>query len=151
MWLHMHGLRNHELNFCHHDCDLCMAPALPSEVTQSTTVPIKFVPPVSGLPLSVEAQTSVTRASTLVVLVPCPWHCTLTVALHWPSQCFMISIFVKYLNALIYGKWPDQASIDTHTRAQCSHTSVGLAPIITIVVLFSPTMLHTCCCTAEIA
>ena len=27
----------------------------------------------------------------------------------------------------IFGKWSVQASIDTHTRAQCSHASVGLA------------------------
>ena len=37
------------------------------EATRSTTVPIKFVPPVSDLPLSVEAQTIATRASTSVV------------------------------------------------------------------------------------
>ena len=60
--------------------------ALPNEATQSTTVHIKFVPPVSGLPSSVEAQTSVTRASTLVVLAPGPRRCTLTVALYWPSH-----------------------------------------------------------------
>ena len=60
------------------------------EATLSTTVPIKFVPPVSDLPLSVEAQTSATRASTSVVFAPGPLHCTLTVALHRPShQCFM--------------------------------------------------------------
>ena len=27
----------------------------------------------------------------------------------------------------IYGKWSVQTSIDTHTHAQCSHASVGLA------------------------
>ena len=40
------------------------------EATQSTTVHIKFVPPVSDLPSSVEAQTSATRASTSVVFAP---------------------------------------------------------------------------------
>ena len=60
------------------------------EATQSTTVPIKFVPPVSDLPSLVEAQTSATRASTSVVFTPGPLRCTLTVALHRPShQCFM--------------------------------------------------------------
>ena len=60
------------------------------EVTQSTTVPIKFVPSVSNLPSSVEAQTSATRASTSVVFAPGHLRCTLTVALHRPShQCFM--------------------------------------------------------------
>ena len=66
------------------------------EATQSTTVPSKFVPPVSDLPSSVEAQTSSMRASTSVVFAPGPLRCTLTVALHRalhrPShqwQCFM--------------------------------------------------------------
>ena len=60
------------------------------EAMQSTTIPIKFVPPVSDLPSSVEAQTSATRASTSVVFTPGPLGCTLTVALHRPShQCFM--------------------------------------------------------------
>ena len=60
------------------------------EATQSTTISIKFVPPVSDLSSSVEAQTSATRASTSVVFAPGPLRCTLTVALHWPShQCFM--------------------------------------------------------------
>ena len=40
------------------------------EATQSTTVCIKFVPPVSGLLSSVEAQTSTTCASTSVVSGP---------------------------------------------------------------------------------
>ena len=40
------------------------------EVTQSTIVHIKFVPPVSDLPSLVEAQTSATRASTSVVFAP---------------------------------------------------------------------------------
>ena len=46
--------------------------ALPNEATQSTTVHIKFVPPVSGLPSSVEAQTSATCVSTSVVFVLSP-------------------------------------------------------------------------------
>ena len=37
------------------------------EVTQSTTIHIKFVPPVSGLLSLVETQTSATRASTSVL------------------------------------------------------------------------------------
>ena len=52
------------------------------EAAQSTTVHIKFSPPVSGLPSLVEAQTSVMRASTLVVFAPGPGRCILTVALH---------------------------------------------------------------------
>ena len=62
------------------------------EATQSTTVPIKFVPPVSDLPSSVEAETSSMHASTSVVFAPGPLRCTLTVAFHRPShqwQCFM--------------------------------------------------------------
>ena len=43
---------------------ICMAA---TEATQSTTAYIKFRPPVSGLPSSVEAQISATRASTSVV------------------------------------------------------------------------------------
>ena len=54
--------------------------------TQSTTVHIKLSQPVSGLPSSVEAQTSATRASTSVVFAPGPRYCTLTVALHWPHM-----------------------------------------------------------------
>ena len=40
--------------------------------TQSTTVFIKFRPPVSGLPSSVEGQISATRASTSVVFASGP-------------------------------------------------------------------------------
>ena len=60
------------------------------EATQLTTVPIKFVPHVSDLPSSVEAQTSATRASTSVVFAPAPLRCTLTVALHRPSLALHI-------------------------------------------------------------
>ena len=42
------------------------------EVTQLTTVHIKFVPPVSGLLLLVEAQTSAMHASTSVVFAQGP-------------------------------------------------------------------------------
>ena len=62
------------------------------EATQSTTIPIKFVPPVSDLSSSVEAQTSSTRSSTSVVFASGPLRCALTVAFHRPShqwQCFM--------------------------------------------------------------
>ena len=71
-------------NFCHLWVPFMHGP-LP-EATQSTTVPIKFVPPVSDLPSSVEAQNSSTRASTSVVFAPGPLRCTLTVALHGPSH-----------------------------------------------------------------
>ena len=54
---------------------------LPEE-TQSIIIHIKFVPPVSNLPSSVEAQTSATRASTSVVFALGPRPRTLTVALH---------------------------------------------------------------------
>ena len=54
--------------------------------TYSTTVHIKFSQPASGLPSSVEAQTSATRASTSVIFAPGPRYCTLTVALHWPHM-----------------------------------------------------------------
>ena len=40
------------------------------EVTQSTNIHIKFVLPVSYLPLLVEAQTSATCGSTLVIFAP---------------------------------------------------------------------------------
>ena len=67
------------------------------EVTQSTIGHSKFVPPVSGLLSSVEAQTSAMDASTLVVFAA---------MLHSDSSplptCFTISIFVKHVNVLIY-------------------------------------------------
>ena len=67
-----------------YECRLCMASYL--KLDPSTTVHIKFVPSVSGLPSSVEAQTSATGASTSVVFTPGPRRCTLTAALQWPSH-----------------------------------------------------------------
>ena len=66
-----------------YECHLCMA-RYQAEVAQSlTTIHIyEFVPPVRGLPSSVEVQTSDTRASTSVVFAPGLRHCTLTVAFH---------------------------------------------------------------------
>ena len=76
------------------------------ETTQSTTVPIKFVPPVSDLPSSVEAQTSATRASTSVVFAPGPLCCTLTVALHRPShQCFMHDFNIREIFECTHSKF----------------------------------------------
>ena len=63
------------------------------EAARSTTVPIKFVLPVSDLPSSVEAQTSAMHASTSA---PGPLCCTLTVALHQPShQCLMHNFDIR--------------------------------------------------------
>ena len=53
------------------------------EATQSTIFYIKFSLPVTGLLSSVEAQISVTRASTSVVFASGPQYRILTVALHW--------------------------------------------------------------------
>ena len=77
------------------------------EATQSNTVPIKFVPPVSDLPSLVEAQTSATRASTSVVFAPGPLRCTLTVALHRPShQCFMHDFDIREIFECVHLKFP---------------------------------------------
>ena len=86
------------------------------EATQSTTVPItEFVPPVSDLPSSVEAQTSATRVSTSVVFAPGPLRCSLTVALHRPShQCFMHDFDIReifecaHLKFLVSGRSIDR-------------------------------------------
>ena len=53
------------------------------EGTQSTIFYIKFSPPVTGLLSSVEAQISVTRASTSVVFASGLQYRILTVALYW--------------------------------------------------------------------
>ena len=98
------------------------------EATQSTTVYITFRPPVSGLPSSAEAQISATRASTSVVFTSGPRYCTLTVAFHWPHMVHvdLREIFeCAHLKFTVSGR-AKQASIDTHTRAQCSHASMGL-------------------------
>ena len=85
-------------------------PTMP-EATQSTTVSIKFVPPVSDLPSSVEAQTSATRASISVLFTPGPLRCTLTVALDRSShQSFMHDFDIReifecaYLKFLVSGR-----------------------------------------------
>ena len=65
-------------------CRLCTA-RYQAEAAQSTIVHIKFVPPVRGLPLSVEAQTSDTHASTSVVFALGLRRCTLT-ALPYASR-----------------------------------------------------------------
>ena len=102
-----------------------MAPELPSEATQSTTVHIKFVMPVSGLPSSVEAQTSVMHASTLVVLAPGPQRCTLTVArLHWPSHASWYQSSWNTWMHSFYGKWLVQASKHRYTRVRNAVTLV---------------------------
>ena len=157
-WLHMHGLNfklNHELNFW---CSWVpfMHGLLP-EVTQSTTVYIKFRPPVSGLPLSVEAQISATQASTSVVFASGPQYCTLTVTFHWPHMVHvnLREIFeCAHLKFTVSGQ-SKQASI--HTRAQCSHASVGLAQsrpnnflslhriwVITVVIKHKLTLAEWC-------
>ena len=90
---------------------------------QTTTFHIKFVPSVSILPSSVEAQTSATLALTSVIFTLGPRHCTLTVALHWPSHASRCEIFeCAHLKFTVSGQ-----SIDTHMRVQCSRASVGLA------------------------
>ena len=64
------------------------------EATQSTIVHIKYVPPVSDLLSSVEAQTSATHASTPVVFTLGPRRCTLTVrALHCVHDIDIREIF----------------------------------------------------------
>ena len=103
--------------------------------SNSTTVHIKFVPPVSGLPSLVEAQTSVTRASTSVVLAPSPWSCTLTVALHWSSHAsrYQSSWNIWMCSFKIYRRWSVQASKHRYTCVSNAVTlvwgSLKLAPI----------------------
>ena len=63
------------------------------EATQTTTFHTKFVPSVSGLPSSVEAQTSATCALTSVVFALGPRHCTLKVALHMLHDIDLCEIF----------------------------------------------------------
>ena len=90
-------------------------------------------PPVSGLLSSVEVQISATRASASVVFASGPEYCTLTVVLYWPHMLHidLHEIFeYAHLKFAVSGRSKQaskQASIDIHTRAQCSHASVGLA------------------------
>ena len=107
--------------------------ALSAGYLRRPTIDTKFVPPISGLPSSVEAQTSATRTSTSVVFTPDPRRCTLTVALYM----YMLhdvdhrEIFGCTRLKFTVSGWSKQASkqasIDTHTCTQCSHASVGLA------------------------
>ena len=91
--------------------------------THSTTVHIKFSQPASGLPSSVEAQTSATRASTSVVFAPGPRYCTLTVALHWPHMLHvdLREIFeCAYLKFTVSGRsiqTNKQTNVQAYTRA----------------------------------
>ena len=106
------------------------------EATQSpsTTVHIKFVPPVSSLLSLVEAQTRATRASTSVIFAPCLRCCILmpsTSLASLASTCFMHNIDLHeifecaHLNFTISGRSKD-SSKHTHAHVQCSHASVGL-------------------------
>ena len=99
------------------------------EVTQSTTVYIKFVPPVSGLLSLVEAQTSAMCASTPVIFALSPRCCTLTVALHWPSFAHDIDLHGIFECAhLVSGRSKASKQANIHTRVcNASHASVGLA------------------------
>ena len=108
--------------------------------TQSTTVHSKFSQPVSGLPSSVEAQTSATRTSTSVVFAPGPRCCTLTVALHWPQMLHvdLCEIFeCAHLKFTVSGRSKQtNKRTSIHTRVCNAVTlvwgSLRLAPIISI-------------------
>ena len=95
----------------------------------STTVHIKFVPPVSGLPSSVEVQTRC--ASTSVVFTPGLQRCILTpsTGLHMLHTRYRSSWNIWMCSFKVYGKWSVDSCTHTHTRtgAQSSHASVGLA------------------------
>ena len=93
-----------------------------------TTVHIKLVPPVSSLPLSVEAQTRINlpcvlqlQSSSLRLTDAALWRLFLPL----PSQIHDIDLRelfeCAHLNFTVSGR-----SIDRYTRAQCSHASVGL-------------------------
>ena len=86
-----------------------------SEATQSTTVFIKFRPPVSGLPSLVEAQISATRASTSVIFASGPRYCTLTVALHWPHIDLREIFECAHLKFTVSGR-SKQASKQAYTH-----------------------------------
>ena len=56
-------------------------------------------------------------------------HCTLAFSLHTPSSIFIILKFKRaHLKFSVYGRKQTDihTCIHTHTRAQCSHASVGL-------------------------
>ena len=112
---------------------LCMACYL-KQPRQSTTVHI-FVPAVSGLPSSVEAQIRIKlprvlqlQSSSLRVADAALWQS----GFNWPSHAsrYRSSWNIWMHSFKIYGKWSvqanKQASKHTHARAQCSHASVGL-------------------------
>ena len=96
------------------------------EATQSTTVYIKFRPPVSGLPPSVKAQISATRASTSVIFASGPRYCTLTVAIHWPHMVHvdLCEIFECARLKFTVSGWSKQASIDRYTHVRNAVTLV---------------------------
>ena len=69
------------------------------------------------------------RALSSFLGLPSRQCCALAVALHRRDSGLAISharVFMKYLNAKIYGIWP-QTDIHTHNFRKCSHASVGLA------------------------
>ena len=106
-WLHMHGLSFTPKSWAKFLAFVSTLHAWPylKRPQQSTTVHI-FVPPVSGLPSSVEAQIRTKlpcvfqlQSSSLRVTDTALWQS----GLHWPSHVScMILIFVKYLNPLIW-------------------------------------------------
>ena len=100
---------------------------------QSTTVHT-FVPPVSGLLSSVEAQIRIKLPHVLQLQSSSLWVANAALwqsGLHWPSHAsqYRSSWNIWMRSIKIYGKWSVQASkqANIHTRAQCSHASVGLA------------------------
>ena len=62
-------------------------------------------------------------ASSSVVSTQGNRRCTLAIAMSSISVILKIRAHLKFS----VSGWSKQASIDTHTRAQSSHTSVGLA------------------------
>ena len=64
-------------------------------------------------------------ASTSVISTPGNRRCTLAIATSSISVILKIRAHLKFS---VSGR-SKQASIDTHTHAQCSHASVGLAQI----------------------
>ena len=88
------------------------------QATQSTTVRIKFVPPVSSLLSSVEAQTRATRASTSVVFAPGLWRCILmpSTGIHMLHTRYRSSWNIWMRSFKVYGKWSVHSCIHTRVR-----------------------------------
>ena len=85
-WLHMHALSSTPKSWAKF-LAFIIASAIYTWLVcylKRPTVNTKFVPPMSGLPSSVETQTSAMHTSTSVIFAPGPRHYTLTVALYWP-------------------------------------------------------------------